>query len=250
VDEPDALLGGKLLLRQAASGHRAGTDAVLLAAAAGEPHGLVLDIGAGAGAAGLAVALRAPGVTLCCVEIDPTAAALARQNIALNGLHARASCVEADVLSRSSRNAAGLREASAALIVTNPPYLEAARARVSPDAARARAHVGSADAREPFLARWMRACAALLAPGGRIVLIHRADALDALTAAMAGRFGGLWLLPVHPRVGAPASRVLAAAVKGSRAPLSILPPLVLHEAQGHFTARAEAIHRGEALIDL
>ena len=133
----DRLLGGQLRLRQFTDGHRAGTDAVLLAAACGEPEGLALDIGAGSGAAGLALALRAPRVTLRCVEIDPGNAELARQNIALNGLDARAACIEADVLSPKARRAAGLQDASAALVLTNPPFFEAGRIRLSPNAARA-----------------------------------------------------------------------------------------------------------------
>lgn len=248
----DTVLGGRLVLRQMKAGHRAGTDAVLLAAAAGNPQGLAMDIGAGTGAAGLALALRVPQLSVCCVEIDAETAVLARENIVLNNLAARAMCITADVLSAKSRRAAGLRDASASLVLTNPPFYEVARGRVSPDPAKALAHVAPAGApgAEPFLSRWLRACAALLAPGGQIVMIHRADALEALVSGMAGRFGGLRLLPVHPHAGEPAIRVLAAAVKGSRAPLSLLPPLVLHEADGRFTARAAALHRGEALIDL
>ena len=248
----DLFLGGRLALRQLTTGHRAGTDAVLLAAAAGGPQGLVMDAGAGVGAAGLALALRAPACFVRCIEIDPEAAALARENIAGNALERRADCVEADLLLAKSRRAAGLAEASAALVITNPPFLEAARSRVSPDPQRALAHAAPPppEGGEPFLARWLRACAALLAPGGRIVIIHRADALDLLLAAMKSRFGGLRLLPVQPRADAPAIRILASAVKGSRAPLSLLPPLVLHGPDGRFTAQAEAIHKGEAVIEL
>ena len=248
----DRLLGGQLRLRQFTDGHRAGTDAVLLAAACGEPEGLALDIGAGSGAAGLALALRAPRVTLRCVEIDSGNAELARQNIALNGLDARAACIEADVLSPKARRAAGLQDASAALVLTNPPFFEAGKMRLSPNAARAFAHAAPAAAKadEPFLSRWLHACAALLAPGGRLVVMHRADALAALLAALAGRVGGLRLLPVQPHAAEPATRILVAAVKDSRAPLTLLPPLILHEADGRFTALAEDIHRGAALIAL
>ena len=248
----DLFLGGRLALRQRKTGHRAGTDAVLLAAAAGEPRGLVMDAGAGAGAAGLALALRAPACFVRCIEINPAAAALARENIADNALAQRADCVEADILQAESRRAAGLVEASAALVISNPPFLDPARSRLSPDAARALAHAAPPDraGEEPFLARWLRACAALLSPGGRVVIIHRADALDLLLAAMKGRFGGLRLLPVLPRADAPAIRILASAVKGSRAPLCVLPPLVLHGPDGRFTEQAEAIHRGEILIAL
>src|SRR4030095_1814186 len=71
----DAFLGGQLRLKQLKSGHRAGHDAVLLAAATpARPGDRVADLGAGAGVAGLAVASRVAGIDLVLVEIDATLA--------------------------------------------------------------------------------------------------------------------------------------------------------------------------------
>ncbi len=219
----DGFLDGRLRLRQSAAGHRAGTDAVLLAAATPEDQkGLILDIGAGAGAVGLMAALRAPGATVGLVEIDPDSCALARENVAANDLSARAKVYEADVLSAKSRRAAGLIDESAALVLTNPPFHQAGRVRVTPDAAKARAHVASAP-----LADWVRASLALLAPGGTFVMIHRADALAECLAAVEGRLGGVSIAPVHTRSDAPATRILLAGVKGSKAPLSLLKGFVV-----------------------
>src|SRR6266511_1000226 len=82
----DAFLGGGLLLRQLKSGHRAGHDAILLAAATPARSGdRVADFGAGVGAAGLAVARRVSGIELALVEIDADLAGLARRNAASNG---------------------------------------------------------------------------------------------------------------------------------------------------------------------
>ena len=219
----DGFLEGRLRLRQSAGGHRAGTDAVLLAGATPpDQTGLVLDIGAGAGAVGLMAAILAPAATIGLVEIDPESCALARANIAENGLGARCSVREADALSAKSRRAAGLVDEQAALVLTNPPFHEAGRVRVAPDARKARAHVMSAP-----LADWARACLALLAPGGTFVMIHRAEALAECLAAVEGRLGGVAIQPVHTRAGAPATRILLSGVKGSKAPLSILPALSL-----------------------
>ena len=91
---------------------------------------------------------------------------------------------------------------------------------------------------------------ALLAPRGQLVMIHRADAIAGLLSGLAGRAGNVTLLPVHAYAGQPAIRLIAAATKGSRAPPRLLPALVLHEEDGRFTTRAEAIHRGDALISL
>ncbi|MBG0811001.1 methyltransferase [Methylosinus sp. H3A] len=239
--EAAAFLGGRLRLRQMPRGHRAGTDAVLLAAATpAQTRGLILDIGAGTGAVGLAAALRAPAATLGLVEIDSETCALARENIAENGLAARARVHEADLLSIEARRTSGLENESAEVLLTNPPYLSPTRTRVSPDPRRALAHV-SAGGLEP----WLRASLALLRPGGVFVMIHRADALQECLACIGGRLGAIGLLPVAAHAGEAATRILLRGVKGSKGPLSLLPPLVLHEADGAFTPRAEALHRGE-----
>src|SRR5882762_200031 len=83
----DAFLGGQLRLRQLKSGHRAGHDAMLLAAATPARKGdRVADLGAGVGAAGLAVARRVGGIDLVLVEIDADIAGLARANADANAL--------------------------------------------------------------------------------------------------------------------------------------------------------------------
>jgi FkbM family methyltransferase len=235
-------LGGRLYLRQAPRGHRAGTDAVLLAAAAPrEAVGLALDVGAGVGAVGLVAALFSPRSRVGLVEIDPQACELARENIAANGLGDRVVVHEGDVSSAASRRAAGLAEEQADLVLTNPPFYEATRVRASPDEKKARAHVAKSS-----LEDWVRACLALLRPGGTFVMIHRADALSECLEAVSGRLGGVAILPVAPREGEAARRILLRGVKGSKAPLALLAPLVLHEADDRFTPLAEAIHRGEA----
>ncbi|MEE8630779.1 MULTISPECIES: tRNA1(Val) (adenine(37)-N6)-methyltransferase [Methylobacterium] len=243
---PDHLLGGRLVLRQPArGGHRAGTDAVLLAATAGARAGeTVCDLGAGTGAVGLAVALACPEARVMLVERDGEAAALARINAEANGLAARVRVVEADVTAPGrERRAAGLLPDTVDLLLTNPPFFEPGRHRASPVAAKASAHGFS----EPGgLEAWLRTCADLVRPGGRMVMIHRADALPACLDAMAGRFGGLSVTPVQPRADAAANRVLVAGVRGSRAPFSLLPALVLHGSDGRFTPGVEAMHRGGA----
>lgn len=244
----DRLLDGHLVLRQPARGHRAGTDAVLLAAATAAEEGLLIDAGAGVGTAGLIVALRAPRLTIELVDKDPFAVALALENLALNGLAGRGSAIAADLLSAPSRRAAGVADARADHLITNPPFHLAGRTRISPDARKAQAHVAPIETGEKPLDAWLGAAAALLAPGGILVMIHRADYLPAVLAAAEGRIGGLAILPVHPRRARPATRILVRGRKGSRAPLRLLPGLVLHEENGRFTAFAEAIHRGTALI--
>jgi tRNA1(Val) A37 N6-methylase TrmN6 len=245
----DTLFAGRLTLIQPRRGHRAGTDAVLLAAAAGDVGGArVVDLGAGVGTVGLAVAQASPAAAeVCLVEREPTLAALARRNVAVNGLDGRVTVVEADVLAPAAvRRGGGLLPDSADVIVTNPPFYAAGQVRASPEAGRRSAHVMGADA----LDGWLRTAADLALPGGRLVMIHEASALATVLAGLGRRFGAVVIKPVHPRAEEPASRLLLAGVKGSRAPLRLLPGLVLHGADGRFTAEAEAIHRGEATIAL
>lgn len=216
-DDADGFLNGQLRLRQG-RGHRAGHDAVLLAALTPKDQtGLVLDIGAGAGAVGLMAATLAPRALVGLVEIDPQTCALARENVAANGLSGRVSVHEADIASAKSRRAAGLVDESAALILTNPPFYEESRVRVTPDPGKARAHVAAIP-----LAEWVRGALALLAPGGTFAMIHRADALYDCLAAVAGRLGGVSVQPVYSRPVAPATRILLKGIKGSRAPLALL----------------------------
>ncbi len=245
----DRWLGGRLMLTQPKRGHRIGTDAALLVAAAGEARqGRIVDVGAGVGAVGLALAERNPLASVDLVEIDAELAQLAESNAARNGIEARTRVLPLDALNSRERREAGLTEL-ANCVVTNPPFFDAYAVRASPDAGKARAHVlGHAEA-SATLADWIQACLAMLAPNGRFVMIHRPDALGAILAGIGGRLGGLTLLPVHPAIGASAHRLLVSGVKGSKAPLQFAPGLVLHGADGRLTAEADAIHRGERLID-
>jgi len=246
----DAWLAGRLKLIQPAKGHRAGSDAALLAAAS-PAAGRIADVGAGVGAVGLAIALRFPTARVDLVEIDPELADLARRNAAANGLGERVRVIVADATSAASRRAGDLEDGKADLVAMNPPFFTPSRVRASPTPARARAHVLPHPSREgrSDLSAWISAAVALLAPGGRFVMIHRPESLGEILVAFGARFGAIEILPVHPRAEAPANRLLIAAVKGARSPLSIRPPLVLHGAAGAFTSYAAALHRGEASID-
>jgi len=244
---PDAWLGDSLRLRQPGRGaHRAGTDAVLLASLVRPEPGLTIcDVGAATGAVGLAVALRAPDCRVVLVERDPDLASLARGNAALNGLEDRTVVIEADVLARgAARRTAGLVPDLTDLVLTNPPYFEAGRHRASPDSGKATAHTFAPGSLEG----WLRTCVEILRPRGRLGMIHRADALPDCLDALRGRFGAITVRPIQPRAGTAAIRVLISAVKGSRAPFTLLPPLVLHDADGSFTPFAAALHAGLAWI--
>jgi tRNA1(Val) A37 N6-methylase TrmN6 len=242
----DAVLGGRLTLRQPKRGHRVGHDAILLAAAVdAQPGDHAVELGAGVGAAGLALAQRVAGLNVTLVEIDGALATLARENAARNGLGDRVRVTVNDVAASDREFAqAGLRLGAAAHVLMNPPFNNPARQKISPDPQRRLAHVGSADT----LTQWMNRAASLLAPSGALTLIWRADGLDDVLAAARADFGGLAVLPIYPRPNAAAIRILVRATKGSHAPLALLPGLALNDADGRPSSDAEAILRGGAAL--
>ena len=240
----DAVLGGRLVLRQPLRGHRVGHDAVLLAAATVAQSGdHAVDFGAGVGGAGLALARRVAGVNVTLVDIDPALTELAAGNAQRNGLSDRVRAVCLDVESSAADFiAAGLAPESAACVLMNPPFNIAQQP--SPDHARRLAHAATAGT----LQRWLRAAARLLYADGVVTLIWRADGLADVLAALDKDFGAITVLPVYPKPGGAAIRVLARATKGSRAPLALLAGFLLADADGKPTAVAEAILRnGKAL---
>jgi tRNA1(Val) A37 N6-methylase TrmN6 len=241
----DAALGGRLRLLQPRRGHRFGHDAILLAAATPAQGGdRAADLGAGVGAAGLALASRVPGVRVTLVEIDARLAALAQENAGRNGFAASVDAVALDVAAASADfAAAGLAAGSCDIVLMNPPFHDKALP-ASPDPRRRSAHsLKAAD-----LADWVAAVERLLRPAGILTLIFRADGVPMLLDLLAGGFGAIALLPVHPKPGAAAIRVLLGAIKASRGPLAMWPGLVLAQADGTPTPQAEAVLRhGSAL---
>lgn len=239
----DLLLAGRVRLAQPAKGHRAGTDAVLLAASAPlRPGDVVMDVGAATGAVGLMAAARERDGRYVFLERDPDLAELCRRNCRDNGVQGQVAV--ADLLDKASRLAAGLAPESADIVLTNPPFLEEGRSRLSPDKGRAAAHALPAGGLEA----WLKACMGLLKPKGRLVMVHRADRLGECLGILRDRLGGMELRFVHPQADQAAIRLLLSGIRGSRAPLSILPPLILNGPDGRFTPLAEALHRGEASL--
>jgi tRNA1(Val) A37 N6-methylase TrmN6 len=244
----DAVLGGRLRLRQFKHGHRVGHDAILLAAACpGRAGERAADLGAGVGSAGLALAARVEGINVTLVEVDERLAALARENAQLNELAARVTVANLDVMAPARAfAAAGLYPGSLARVLMNPPFNDPERLRASPDSGRRLAHAGP----HGTLAAWVRVAARFLRPPGTLTLIWRADALDDALQTLAPHFGAAMVLPIHPKPGSAAVRVLVRATKGSRAPLILLPGFVLNDAAGRATEGAESVLRRSAILPL
>jgi tRNA1(Val) A37 N6-methylase TrmN6 len=240
----DAILGGKLVLRQPRRGHRFGHDAILLAAAVAARSGeRAVEFGAGVGAAGLVLARRVEGLGVTLIEIDPALTALAAENAQRNGLSERVRTACLDVTKPASTFATeGLALAYADHVLMNPPFNAAQNP--SPDAQRRAAHVAS----DHMLEQWLAAAARLLRPGGAVTLIWRADGLADALKAIATHFGAVTILPIHGKIGLAAIRVVLRASKDRNGPLALLPGFMLADAEGRPTEAAEAVLRDGAAL--
>ncbi len=239
----DALLGGRVRIRQPVDGARVSIDPVFLAAAvpvgAGE---LVLDIGCGTGAAMLCVAAREPLCRVVGLERQRELVRIAGDNAILNGMAPRVSVMVGDLLQPPPRISAGAFDH----VMANPPYLERARANETPNPARAEATIeGDAE-----LGDWIRFAIAMAKPKGTVTFIHRADRIDAVLGQIAGRAGEVVVYPLWPGLGKPATRILVRARKQVAAPARLAVGMVLHEPDGRFTAAAEAVLRGGEALPL
>lgn len=238
----DRILGGRLTLLQPKGGYRAGLDAALLAAASGpRPGDRIVEAGCGAGGALLAAAARFSCASFTGIERDPEALALARRNIADNGLAERVEALAGDAA--LPFKALGLPPFDAAM--ANPPFFDSTRDLRGPAPARRGAYIA-----EEGLGAWIAFLLKAVREGGAITLIHRADRLADILRLLSDKAGSFRILPIQPFADAPAKRVLVRALKTGKAPLVLLPPLVLHDRDGaKHRPEVEAILRGERNID-
>ncbi|ESZ29875.1 methyltransferase [Mesorhizobium sp. L2C084A000] len=246
----DAFHRGRFwLVQPKQGGHRAGMDAMMLAASVPSTFGgRLADFGAGAGAAGLAVLSRCPAAEAVLVERAPEMAAFAAATLAHPGnahLSDRASVLGADVtVSGRARAAAGLADNDFDFVIMNPPF-NAPRDRATSDRLRKEAHVME----DGLFESWIRSAAAVVRPRGGFAVIARPEQLGAILDAIAGRFGDAEMLAVHPRPDAAAIRIVVRAALGTRGKLAIRPPLMLHAQSGNGPdERSEMITNGLASL--
>lgn len=232
------LLNGRVRYAQPRHGFRSGIEPVLLAAAVpARPGERVLEGGSGAGALLLCLAARVPGVRGLGLERDLALAALAARNADANGMTELAfSVTDLPALP----DGPGIFDHACA----NPPYHSAA-GTASPLISRESAKRGYPG----LLGAWAGALASPLRHGGTLTFILPVAALVEALAAMAGAgCPANALLPLWPKHERPAKLMLLQGAKGGRAPLRLLPGLVLHTDAGAFTPEADAILRDGAAL--
>ncbi len=241
----DAFLGGRLFVAQPARGFRAGLDSVLLGAAVRPHASRLLDLGSGVGTAALVALADRPQMQATLVEADPAMAALAAENVLANGMAERARVLTLDLTGRGAeRSAAGLEADHYESVIANPPFFDPRRGSAPVPARAGARHMAAAQ-----LDLWVRAAAGHAAPDGEAIFIYPAAGVPALLAACTGRFGALTLLPLSPREGDAAHRVLLRGIKGSRAPFTLLATRVLHhDGSRDFRAEFDALFRGNGAL--
>lgn len=242
--DADAFLGGKLSIAQPEKGFRAGLDSVLLGASLPQGTRQLLDLGAGAGVAALCAMAHEEGLEATMVENNAEMAMLAAANVEANSFTHRATILKISATATGAeRKALGLGTDSFDVVIANPPYFDAGTH--APDPARAAARHTDGE-----VSGWVRTAVSCAHAKGDVIFIHVAQALPQLLAAFNSRTGAITVLPIAPRPGMAASRVLVRGRKGSKAPMALLPPLIVHgETGSEYAEPVRSILRGETRLD-
>lgn len=237
----DHLLNGRIALKQPKEGYRVAIDPIFLAASvAVTPGEFVLDVGAGVGAASLCLASRVPHCRIIGIEQNKDLVHLATDNVRQNNLRDRVEILSGNLLNPPPRLAAG----SYAQVISNPPFFEVQRGRQSSIATKKDSNHGT----DVDLESWIKFCLLMLKPNGRLTLICKTDMLDRLLQLFYGKVGNIIIFPLWAGPDKKASRVIVRATKASNIGLTMLPGIVLHQADGAFAQKAEAVLRhGESL---
>jgi tRNA1(Val) A37 N6-methylase TrmN6 len=228
------VLNHRVRLLQPSDGYRTSLDSVMLAAACPAQAGQsVLDLGCGVGGAGFCVLARVANTHLTGADIQQSHVELAVQNIALNHMEGRAAFITGDIRSLTVKEFDH--------VICNPPYLDAGTHTPSPSVPKATALYHSDE--DLSVKDWIDAGFRHLKNGGSFTIIHRADHTDKIIQSFGKKFGAVEIIPLQPREGDAAKRVIVRALKNRKTPARIHAGLVLHNADGSYTRAADAVLR-------
>ncbi len=233
--EINTLLGGRVKIAQFEKGVKVSSDAVLLASVIDEKLvkkvKKVLDVGVGGGGVSICLLSRFKNINCLGIDVQDEMLSLARQSIFENDFGDRFSVVKEDILKPSK----SFKEMEFDLVITNPPYY---KGHTSPDKIKAKAH--SEQGLE--LSEWIKMCVKRLRTGGTFAMVHKAERIDDIMFALRQNgMGKIETFLLYSKKGESANRVIVRAVKSSKSPAVIYPPVVLHNADGSYTAKAQSV---------
>jgi tRNA1Val (adenine37-N6)-methyltransferase len=231
----DAILGGIVRIIQPRKGYRFSVDSILLARFVQIRKGdRVLELGAGTGVISIAIAAMYQPREIVAVEIQAELTAMIRRSAELNRIGAIRS-VTGDLRTLPS---AEVSLESFDVVIANPPYRASNTGRISPNAARRIARSEASATLEDFVSAASR-CARR---GARAAFVFAADRSAELIAMLREhRLEPKRIRFVHSYNDAPATAVLIEARKDGGVEVAILPPLILFDAPGVYTAEARDI---------
>lgn len=236
----DNLLNGRVILEQPSDGYRAAIDPVLLAAAIpARAEQQVLELGCGAGAAMFCLAARVPGLHITGVELQEDYLGCAERNSRANAALGAFSLHHGDV----AKLPQAIKTHHYDHVMANPPYFDKARYDAGQSVAKTVAHAMPAEQ----LTLWVKAAHGRLKHHGSFTVIFHAAGLDVLLGAFTGKFGGALVMPLWPKPGHAAKRIIIQARKDSKAPLRLLPGLALHHAERYSPIAERVLRHGQPL---
>ena len=234
------VLDKRVELAQPEGGFPTTIDAVLLAAACPAKSGdTLLDIGCGIGSASFCVLKRIEDCVLTGIDILPEAIELAKHNALLNKMKERTHFKCIDIRD--------FDDLTFDHVICNPPFMDAGEHTRSPSPAKATAIGFGED--DMDLKDWIDCAFRSISGQGSLTIIHRADQVDEIIKAMGKRFGAVEIIPLWPKTGKEAKRVIIRAYKHRQSPARIHPGMTLHQDNGEYTEGAEKILRNMAPID-
>jgi tRNA1(Val) A37 N6-methylase TrmN6 len=237
----DDFLGGAVRLIQPKDGYRVSMDTVMLAASVPAEAGeAVLEGGVGSAGAAICLAKRVAGCKVAGLELQDDMLAYAARNVAHNGLQDQISLRGGCITDLSGK------QSQFDHVMLNPPYLPRGKAVRPPVANKGIAHMDS----NASLKDWIKFAVHYCKQKGSITVIIRADRMDEVIAHMHRRVGDIMIMPLWPRDGVPAKRVIVQGRKGAHGAASILPGLALHGAVDRYTDAAHKILWDGAALDL
>ncbi|WP_353948773.1 tRNA1(Val) (adenine(37)-N6)-methyltransferase [Sporolactobacillus sp. Y61] len=205
-------------------------DSVLLSRFVYVPirQGRLVDLCTGNGAVPFLLSQRTRG-RITGVEIQPEVCDLAVRGAALNCLEDQVNFICGDAKKLPEKMGRHLCD----VVTCNPPYFtkEAARdTKMNPHLAVARHEILIT------LTDVVRTAALLLKQGGRLAMVHRPERLAEILSVM--QESGIEpkkLQMIHPRKGRQANMLLIEGTAGGRPGLTVLPPIVVYDRNGHYT---------------